>query len=99
MAITLADARRIMEEAKANRLALDGCAGPHDFQPIPGRQLIRKHKCTKCGGSISGTDLYWYRKGLNHGRISPLNSRERRTLLRQTQSQLELPQEAEGNRE
>jgi hypothetical protein len=62
----------IWERVKANHKALDSCDGPHDFRPVDdatdGRhQLLRKHRCVKCGGTIEHSDLHWYMRGLKHG--------------------------------
>lgn len=62
--------RQIFEAVKANHATLEGCGGPHDFEPFEWKDgtkdFVRKHKCKKCGGIIDSLDVIWYHKGLKH---------------------------------
>lgn len=67
---TKEEAKKIFEEVQANHKRLDECAGPHDFQDDLSSRvgtLVRRQKCSKCGGSIDALDSIWYRRGLEHG--------------------------------
>lgn len=70
MTLTKSDYQAIWEEVKANHAALDACVGPHDFSIEHERMgtLVRKYRCTKCGGTIDSIDRTWYLSGLAHGR-------------------------------
>jgi hypothetical protein len=63
-------AQQIWRDVKANQKKLDGCKGPHDFQPLPieGQALIRDYRCLKCGGKLDAIHKSWYDEGLKHGR-------------------------------
>ena len=65
------DVQGIFEEVRANRIKLDGCAGPHEFvvdnpEEKPWRQ---KYRCTLCGGTLERHLYFWYKRGLEHGLI------------------------------
>lgn len=57
--------REVMAEVKANHALLVNCS-QHNFQPIEDgtRLLLKKHKCTRCGGVVSNSAAYWYNQGL-----------------------------------
>jgi hypothetical protein len=59
----------ILEEVRANLARLNGCAGPHDFQPIDeGQRLSRKARCSKCAGEVRTSDWHWYERAMEHVR-------------------------------
>ncbi len=62
------DTKAILAQVQANRAALEGCAGPHDFSESlqPGR-LGGKWRCTRCGGEVDFHARHWYQAGLKHG--------------------------------
>lgn len=73
MPLTKADHQRIWEEVKANHAKLDGCPGPHDFQPcesIRGTAVPRRYRCAICGGEVDTINRRWYQRGLDHARKS-----------------------------
>ena len=62
----------IWEKVKANRAALDGCAGPHDFEPCesyPSTQVPSRYRCRICRGEVDSINRHWYESGLEHGRV------------------------------
>ena len=65
--LPLSEMKSIWEQVKANAATLDACAGPHDFQRLEER-LLSKYRCTRCGGTVDGTDKLWYERGLKHGK-------------------------------
>ncbi len=62
-------AKAIFEEAKANTVALNNCAGPHVFEDItPELKIGKRFRCRLCGGALNGIEVRWYQRGLEHGR-------------------------------
>lgn len=61
------DMKRIFEEVKANQSLLNSCS-LHDFQPHVKYDsgMVRKYKCTHCGGTADHMAVSWYNKGLSH---------------------------------
>lgn len=58
----------LWEQAKANRIRLNGCS-LHDFSERAGRrEVMDDYICTKCRGRVSSELKHWYEKGLEHGR-------------------------------
>jgi hypothetical protein len=49
----------------ANRQALAGCVGPHDFQEV--KSGWGTYRCTICGGEVDTISYAWYVRGLKHG--------------------------------
>lgn len=67
--MTKDDSRALWENVKVNSERLRACAGPHDFEDItPEKTIGKTHRCRECQGEVHGTDFYWYRDGLAHGR-------------------------------
>ena len=60
------DILSIWDEVRENAKKLEGCPGPHDFQPDTSKRLNRDEVCSKCGGKISKVNANWYREGLEH---------------------------------
>lgn len=59
---------QMMLEIKHNNELLDQCPAPfHEFTIISERQRT-KRGCKHCKGTIDVGDVYWYGKGLDHGR-------------------------------
>lgn len=58
------DFNKFAAEVKANRIVLNACVGPHDFQPTKPRVVLSQHVCTKCQGTVSAGDAFWYKHGL-----------------------------------
>lgn len=68
------DIEKAWRDAKANLARLDGCEGPHDFQPEPGAEavplkLTARQVCSRCGGHLEWSKALWYRRGLEDGRL------------------------------
>lgn len=63
------DADALIKEVKENIAKLNGCAGPHNFQPHEKYDsgMVKKYRCTRCQGTVSATDRNWYMRGLGHG--------------------------------
>ncbi len=64
------DVDQIAREVRENSVKLNGCPGPHEFEPFEyhrGTDLVRKHKCKKCGGTVDNHAKYWYTLGLLAG--------------------------------
>lgn len=60
------DINEIWEQVKANQALLNACP-LHDFQPHEMRgSMVRKYKCTHCGGTADSLAVSWYKKGLSH---------------------------------
>lgn len=76
MAFNTNELDKILAAVKENRRKLDGCAGPHDFQPVEdtilpsGHRLSSCHRycCTKCQGEVDSIARHWYLRGFEHGR-------------------------------
>jgi hypothetical protein len=64
------DFRAIMNDARANIVALNACNGPHDFSRVdPSAPLMgAKWRCNLCGGNIDAIAHTYYEQGLAHGR-------------------------------
>ncbi len=62
------DYKAIFADVKANKAALDGCAGPHAFVTTQAGKIGVKWRCGKCGGEVNAIDRYWYERGLAHGK-------------------------------
>lgn len=65
------DSKRILAEVKANIAKLNGCEGPHLFEPYAyyGNDptgLPRDFKCKRCGGVTSSINAHWYNDGHRH---------------------------------
>jgi hypothetical protein len=64
------DVDEIAAEVKANSARLNGCPKPHEFEPAEyyrNTDLVRKHRCKKCGGTVDNHAKYWYTLGLLDG--------------------------------
>lgn len=70
---------KIMQEVKAlladEEKKRNSCPLPHDYSipvdrqtrlPIPERRIFCKWQCTKCGSIEDGTNVHWYKLGLQH---------------------------------
>lgn len=73
MTITVEDAKKIMEDVKANLSKLALCDN-HLFEYVDAgeRKLGRVHReyrCQHCGGTIDGNELHWYMVGRAHGNV------------------------------
>lgn len=71
--ITKEQSLKIFEQAKENLRRLDGCAGPHQFEPhekIGDGPLIHSYKCRRCEGTLVKEKVHWYEIGLKHGRAA-----------------------------
>jgi hypothetical protein len=66
-----AQMKQLLADVMANSAALNACTGPHQFtQEVPGTMvMMKKMKCTKCGGMIDPINLLWYKRGLAHGAL------------------------------
>ena len=69
MQLSQDDLKDIWAKVQENHRILDLCVGPHEFlsiTPDP-KKLDKKFQCTKCGGVITSSDLFWYNHGVGHG--------------------------------
>ena len=66
MSLDRGEMKKLWEEVKANHARLRACPGPHDFGALA-PLMLAKYTCSKCKGTITGNDRYWYDKGLEHG--------------------------------
>ncbi len=65
------DAKKIWDDVQENLNLLDSCAGPHAFvSEVPEKPLNSVWRCSKCKGTVRGSNYIWYKRGLEHGRIS-----------------------------
>jgi hypothetical protein len=61
--------KKLWEEAQANQRRLIECKGPHEFVDLtPNKKIGKSFRCSLCNGEANGTDVYWYKMGLKHGR-------------------------------
>lgn len=63
--------KEILAQVRANMAKLDGCSGPHDFQPITEQKFFCRYRCTKCQGEVDSHAKIWYAKGLKHAAPKP----------------------------
>lgn len=67
------DVKQIWEEVKLNKVKLDKCKGPHDFQAMStdAGMTRTKYRCVSCGGVVDAPYRRAYEEGLAHGRAFP----------------------------
>jgi hypothetical protein len=66
-------AMEIWKDVQANNARLDGCPGPHVFEPgeiDPNIGIVKQYRCTVCKGTTDPAHRAWYERGLAHGRAS-----------------------------
>lgn len=60
----------VWNDVQANMNKLTKCQGPHEFteDATPEREVFKKFRCRKCGGTVDQASKRWYELGLDHGR-------------------------------
>lgn len=68
--ISKPDMLKIFEEVKANSALLNSCSR-HAFEPFQKYPsgMVKKYKCSNCGGTVDSLARSWYERGLEHGKL------------------------------
>jgi hypothetical protein len=61
--------RAVLDDVTRNVSVLETCS-KHDFSipETPPNSMLSRFKCSRCGGTVRGTEKRWYEFGLNHAR-------------------------------
>lgn len=64
------DTRKIFEEVRANSAILDSCQR-HRFEVFTKYEsgMVKKYKCSACGGTVDSLAKNWYERGIAHGKV------------------------------
>ena len=69
MAFNSEEVMKIWNRVRENSKKLEGCTR-HDFSidNTPEKPLLKKFKCTNCGGEVDSQYKKWYELGIEHAK-------------------------------